>query len=137
MTLREQQQGGVSPLEYRPTVCARVPGPCVLLTPDLYVFPIETVLCFLCYALSLSHVRLFATPWTAVQQASVLGDSPGRNIGVGCHALLQGIFLTQGSNAGLLHCRWILYRPSHQGILILSRENPKESIELESIYKSN
>ena len=25
-------------------------------------------------------------------------DSPGKNTGVGCHALLQGIFLTQGSN---------------------------------------
>ena len=33
----------------------------------------------------------------------------------GCHALLQGIFLTQGSNLGLLHCRWILYYLSHQG----------------------
>ena len=30
-------------------------------------------------------------------------DSPGKNSGVGCHALLQGIFLTQGSNPGLLH----------------------------------
>ena len=40
---------------------------------------------------------------------------PGKNIGVGCHSLLQGIFLTQGSNPGLLHCRWILYRLSHQG----------------------
>jgi len=29
---------------------------------------------------------------------SVLGDSPGRNPGVGCHALLQGMFPTQGSN---------------------------------------
>ena len=29
--------------------------------------------------------------------------------------LLQGIFLTQGSNLGLLHCRWILYQLSHQG----------------------
>ena len=37
------------------------------------------------------------------------GDSLGKNIGVGCHALLQGIFQTQGSNPGLLHCRWILY----------------------------
>ena len=27
----------------------------------------------------------------------------------------QGIFLTQGSNPDLLHCRQILYRPSHQG----------------------
>ena len=34
---------------------------------------------------------------------------------VGCHALLQGIFPTQGSNPGLLHCRQILYHLSHQG----------------------
>ena len=33
-------------------------------------------------------------------------DSPGKNTGVGCHALLQGIYLTQGI---LLHCRQILY----------------------------
>ena len=38
--------------------------------------------------------------------SSVHGDSPGRNTGVGCHALLQGIFPTQGWNPGLLHCRW-------------------------------
>ena len=41
-----------------------------------------------------------------------LWDSPGKNIGVSCHALLQGIFLTQGLNPyllNLLHCRWILY----------------------------
>ena len=37
------------------------------------------------------------------------GDSPGKNTGVGCHFLLQGIFPTQGSNPGLLHCRQILY----------------------------
>ena len=41
-------------------------------------------------------------------------DFPGKNTGVGCHFLLQGIFLTQGSNPGLLHCRQILYL-SHQG----------------------
>ena len=35
--------------------------------------------------------------------------------GVGSHSLLQGIFSTQGSNLGLLHCRWILYHLSHQG----------------------
>ena len=32
-----------------------------------------------------------------------------QNTGVGCHFLLQGIFLTQRSNPCLLHCRWILY----------------------------
>ena len=34
-------------------------------------------------------------------------DSPGKNTGVGCHALLQGTFPTQGSNPGLLHGRRI------------------------------
>ena len=60
-------------------------------------------------------------------------DSPGKSTGVGCHFLLQGIFLTQGSNLGLLHCRQTLYPLSHQGSsrafpitvapLIISRSN--------------
>ena len=41
-------------------------------------------------------------------------NSPGKNIGVGCHSLLQGIFPTQGLNPGLLHHRQILYHVSHQ-----------------------
>ena len=41
--------------------------------------------------------------------SSVPGDSPGKNAGVGCHALLQGIFPTQGSNPGLPHCRRIFF----------------------------
>ena len=49
--------------------------------------------------------------------SSVHGDSPGKNTGVSCRALLQVVFPTQGSNPGLLHCRWILYRLSHQGSL--------------------
>ena len=40
--------------------------------------------------------------------------SPGKNIGVGCHSLLQGILLTQGSKQRLLHCGQILYHLSHQ-----------------------
>ena len=54
------------------------------------------------------------------------GDSLGKNAGVGCHALLHGIFPTQGSNLGLLHCRWILYCPrilytreAHKRLLIV------------------
>ena len=47
--------------------------------------------------------------------SSVHGGSPGKNTGVGCHALLQGIFPTQGLNPGLPHCRQILYHLSHQG----------------------
>ena len=41
------------------------------------------------------------------------GSSPGKNGGVDFHSLLQGIFLTQGSNQGLLHCRQILYSLNH------------------------
>ena len=37
------------------------------------------------------------------QGFSVHGDSPGKNTGLCCHALLQGIFPTQGLNPGLLH----------------------------------
>ena len=42
-------------------------------------------------------------------------DFPGKDTGVGCHFLLQGIFPTQGSNPGLLNCREILYRLSYKG----------------------
>ena len=42
-------------------------------------------------------------------------NSPGKNIGVGCHFLLQEIFPTQGSKPGLLHGRWTLYHLSDQG----------------------
>ena len=42
-------------------------------------------------------------------------DFPGKDTGVGCHFLLQGIFPTQGSNLGLLHCRQILYWLSYKG----------------------
>ena len=43
------------------------------------------------------------------------GFSVVENTGVGSHSLLQGIFLTQGLNLGLLHYRQILYHLSHQG----------------------
>ena len=47
--------------------------------------------------------------------SSVRWDSPGKNTGVGCHALLQGIFQTQGSNQDLPHCRQFLDHSSHRG----------------------
>ena len=50
------------------------------------------------------HVGLYAPLWTP-PGSSVRWDSPGKNKGMGCHALLQGIFLTPGSNLHLL-CLW-------------------------------
>ena len=43
------------------------------------------------------------------------GDFPDNDTGVSCHFLLQGIFPTQGSDPGLLHCRQILYQLSYKG----------------------
>ena len=60
---------------------------------------------------SLSCVQLFVTPWT-IQSTF---NSPGQNARVSSLSLLQGIFPTQGSNPGLLHCRQILCKLSHKG----------------------
>ena len=110
---------------------------------------------FLCCAVSLSHVQLFATAWTIAHhplypsgisrqeywsglprpppwgssqprdwtQVSHIADffftswpqGKTKNTRVGSLSLLQGIFLTQESNWGILHCRWILYQWSYQG----------------------
>ena len=75
---------------------------------------------------SLSRVRLFVTPWTT-QPTRLLcrWNFLGKNTGLGCHSLLQGIFLTQRSNSGLLHCRQILYRLTHKRSLITGDWNAK------------
>ena len=52
-------------------------------------------------------------------------NSPGQNTGVGSLSLLQGIFLTQGSNRGLLHCRRIICQLSYQGSPKSQRPPPK------------
>ena len=69
----------------------------------------------LCCAYSLSRVRLFVTPWTVARQVPLSMGSPAKDTGVGCHALLQGIFPTQVLNPGLPHCRQILHQLSHKG----------------------
>ena len=66
---------------------------------------------------SLSHAWLFATTWTVASQAVCPWDFPGKNTGVGCHSLLQGIFLDQGSNPHLLHWQAGSLSLSHQGSL--------------------
>ena len=50
----------------------------------------------------LSQVQLLAAPWTIACRASPSTDHLGKNTGVGYHFLLQGVFLTQGSNPCLL-----------------------------------
>ena len=57
---------------------------------------------------SLSCIQFFVTLWTVAFQVPLSMGFSGKNTGVGCHFLLQGIFLTQGSNPGLWHCRQTL-----------------------------
>ena len=64
-------------------------------------------------------------PWTKSPW-----DFPGKNTGVGCHFLLQGIFPTQGSNPGLPHCRQTLYHLSYQG-------SPKHKLESKLLGKKS
>ena len=56
----------------------------------------------LCYAQSLSYIQLFATPWTVARQVPLSMGFSRQEYWSGFHFLLQGIFLTQGSNPCLL-----------------------------------
>ena len=84
-------------------------------SPKLLLYDIRLELCVCCSVLSSSAVSdTFVTPWTAVCQDSLLcswGFSR-QEYWSGCHALLQGIFSTQGLNPGLSHCMQILYHLS-------------------------
>ena len=68
----------------------------------------------------LSLVQLFETPWTVAYQLLCSWDFPGKNTGMGCHFLLQGIFPAQELNPGLPHCGQMLYHLSHQGSPMLN-----------------
>ena len=75
----------------------------------------------LCCSLVAKSYLTLVTAWAVVCLAPLsMGfsrHSPGLSMAteVGCHALLQGIVLTQGSSPGLPHCRQILYQLSHKG----------------------
>ena len=69
-----------------------------------------------------SCVQLFVTPWTVARQTPLSMGFSQQEYWSGSHALLQGIFPTQGLNLHLLwvlHCRWILYLLSHHGCVYI------------------
>ena len=55
------------------------------------------------FAGMLHCIQLFATPTKVAHQDPLSWDSPGKNTGVGCLALFQGVFPTQGWKLHLLH----------------------------------
>ena len=71
-----------------------------------------------CFLSHFSHVWLFATLWTVAPRLLWPWDSPGKTTGVGCHALLPGLFLAQGSNpVSYVSCisNRVLYHEHHLG----------------------
>ena len=88
--------------------------------PNTRVRPVLTRIC--------SVAQLCLTLWDPMNYSLpgsfVHGDSPGKNSGVSCHALLQGICSTQGLNPGLPHCGQILHHLSHQGSPLTRIHNP-------------
>ena len=111
----------------------------------------------LSHALMLSRfscVQFWASLWTIAHQAPLsMGISPGKNTGVGCHVLLQGIFPAQGLNPRLLqwqvgslplvatwealglpqapsktgsYLRWSCYERSEETLNFLKRNNKRQ-----------
>ena len=104
---------------------------CICVHICVYVFICVCVCIYIyIYSLIISHSGLAALCWAVLSLPVVSHslrphrlqftrllcpwDSPSENTRLGCHALFQEIFPTQGYNWGLLHCRQILYQLSYQ-----------------------
>ena len=81
---------------------------------DLEIIILSEVKPLLCFT-RLVMTDSFVIPWAVAPRLLCPWDFLGKIIGVDCHFLLQGMFPTQGSNPGVLHCWQILYRLNHQG----------------------
>ena len=85
---------------------------------------------------TVSHSVTSGSLWLSGPQRTRLlcpWDSAGKNTGVGCCTLLHGIFPTQGSNPGLLHCRWIFYHLSP--IIIISNvKKKKKTVDISHFF---
>ena len=88
--------------------------PQTTILPFSFFFPLGMVL--ITPSCTMSRTSIHISSGTLSIRSNPLNPF-SKNTGVGCHSLLQGIFLTQGSNPGFLHCRKILYHMSHQGSL--------------------
>ena len=77
-----------------------------------------------------NHVQLFVTAWSIAHQAPLSRDSPGRNTGVGCHALLQEIFPARGWNPSLLY----LLHWQVDSLLFNHQESPHLSVVKSDLF---
>ena len=80
-----------------------------LITTSPWHFWLDLLFFLLLFFSCLVMSDSFATLWIVAHQTPLSMGFPRQDTGVGCHFLLQGIFLTQGSNPCLLCCRQVLY----------------------------
>ena len=84
-------------------------------------------------------MTLYSPMHRGAWRATVHGDSLGKNTGVGCRALLQGIFPTQESNPGLPHCRPDSLpseppgKPKNTGVGSLATEQGSPALQADSL----
>ena len=105
LTLRSPEKWGISQFLFQQKVKGRGVAP---------TYKSESVSCSVVSDSLRPHGLLPARllwPW----------DSSGKNTGVGCHSLLQGVFWAEGSNPGLLYWRQILYSLRHRGAPLTKR----------------
>ena len=88
--------------------------------------------CVSCYVMSDS-----CNPMTISRQAPLSMGFPRQEKWSSCHALLQGFFLTQGSNLGLPHCRQIFYHLSHQGSALITMRGQEKAINFHANLAQN
>ena len=85
----------------------------------------------------LSHVQLFGTWWTIACQVPLSMKFSQQEFQSGLPFTTQGIFLTEGSNPGLLHRRQILYHLSYQGSPPKVKKKKKNLDVFKSRFKQN
>ena len=97
------------------TVARKVTHLCTVFMYHLYILIFHCITIFFIWA----YFKQSESHWVVSDSLRPHGlyspwNSPGQNTGVGSLSLLKGIFPTQGSNPGFLHCRWIPYQLSYQ-----------------------
>ena len=96
-----------------------------------FTWLLEEDFCFLLESKSASYSVMSNSLWPhelyVAYQSLLSMDFPSKDIGVGSYSFVWGIFLIQGSNMGLLHCRQIIYHLSYQGRPVSYRNCQKVS----------
>ena len=99
----------------------------LLKSPPIIVLLLISLICMLIFLYIFEKVKVAQSCPDSLLPHGLYSpwSSPGQNTAVGSHSLLQGIFPNQGSNPGLLHCRWILYQLRNQGSLKIVQETKR------------